>query len=70
MLAKLIAFGGDRAEALARLDAALAATRLRLMGPKGERATNLAFLRKLLASPELQSGAYDTALAEALAKRP
>ncbi len=70
MLAKLIAFGKDRTEAISRLDGALAATRLTLMGPKGERATNLAFLRKLLASEQFQSGDYDTALAEALAKQP
>jgi acetyl-CoA carboxylase biotin carboxylase subunit/3-methylcrotonyl-CoA carboxylase alpha subunit len=69
MLAKIIATGADRAEALARLDAALAATRLRLMGPKNERATNLAFLRQVLAAPEFASGAYDTSLAEKLVKR-
>jgi acetyl-CoA carboxylase biotin carboxylase subunit/3-methylcrotonyl-CoA carboxylase alpha subunit len=69
MLAKIIATGGDRAEALARLDAALAATRLRLVGPKGERATNLAFLRQVLASPQFLAGQYDTSLAETLVKR-
>jgi 3-methylcrotonyl-CoA carboxylase alpha subunit len=70
MLAKIIAYGEDRAQAIARLDAALAATRLRLVGPKGERATNLAFLRQVLKSAEFASGAYDTSLAEALVKRP
>jgi acetyl/propionyl-CoA carboxylase alpha subunit len=69
MLAKLIAFGSDRAEALARLDAALAATRLRLVGPKGDRVTNLAFLRKVLAAPPFVAGAYDTSLTETLVKR-
>ena len=31
--------------------------------------TNVTFLRKALASDELRSGRYDTAFAEALAKR-
>jgi acetyl-CoA carboxylase biotin carboxylase subunit/3-methylcrotonyl-CoA carboxylase alpha subunit len=69
MLAKIIAHGSDRAEALARLDAALAATTLRLVGPKGDRVCNLAFLRRVLASPEFQSAAYDTGLAEKLVLR-
>jgi acetyl/propionyl-CoA carboxylase alpha subunit len=69
MLAKIIAYGADRAQALARLDEALSRTRLRLMGPKGERVTNLAFLRQVLASAEFGAGAYDTALAERLVKR-
>jgi acetyl/propionyl-CoA carboxylase alpha subunit len=69
MLAKIIAWGRDRAEAIARLDAALGNTRLRLVAPKGERTTNLGFLRKLLASPEFASGDYDTSLAEKLAKQ-
>lgn len=70
MLAKLIAHGVDRSEAIARLDAALEHTKLRLVGPKGDRATNLAFLRKVLRSAEFEGGQYDTALAEALVKRP
>lgn len=69
MLAKIIAYGSDRSEAIARLDAALAATRLRLMGPKGERVTNLEFLRQVLANPEFISRDYDTGLAEKLVKR-
>ncbi len=69
MLAKIIAYGADRAEAIARLDAALQSTRLRLVGPKGEKATNLAFLRQVLASPEFAAGGYDTSLAEQLVKR-
>lgn len=70
MLAKIIARGTDRAQALARLESALAATRLRLVGAKGDRVTNLQFLRRVLAAPEFVDGAYDTALAERLAKRP
>jgi acetyl/propionyl-CoA carboxylase alpha subunit len=69
MLAKIIAHGASREQAIARLDGALAATTLRLVGPKGDRATNLPFLRQVLASPEFASGAYDTALAERLVKR-
>jgi acetyl-CoA carboxylase biotin carboxylase subunit/3-methylcrotonyl-CoA carboxylase alpha subunit len=70
MLAKIIAFAPDRPSAIARLDAALAATRLRLVGPKGDRATNLQFLRKVLAAPEFAAGQYDTGLAERLVKLP
>ncbi|HYP90002.1 MAG TPA: biotin carboxylase, partial [Polyangiaceae bacterium] len=69
MLAKIIAHGHDRAEAVARLTQALRDTKLRLMGPKGERATNLQFLQQVLASPEFAAGAYDTGLAERLVKR-
>jgi acetyl-CoA carboxylase biotin carboxylase subunit/3-methylcrotonyl-CoA carboxylase alpha subunit len=70
MLAKIIAFAPDRPSAIARLDAALARTRLRLVGPKGDRNTNLEFLRKVLAAPEFVAGQYDTGLAELLVKRP
>jgi 3-methylcrotonyl-CoA carboxylase alpha subunit len=68
LLAKIIAHGATRADAIARLDAALENTVLELSGPKGPRATNLAFLRTVLASPEFRAGNYDTALAERLAK--
>jgi acetyl-CoA carboxylase biotin carboxylase subunit/3-methylcrotonyl-CoA carboxylase alpha subunit len=69
MLAKIIAHGRDRAEAVGRLTQALHDTKLRLMGPKGERATNLRFLQQVLASPDFVAGAYDTGLAERLVKR-
>lgn len=69
MLAKIIAYGSDRKEAIARLDAALAATELKLVGPKGDRVTNLQFLRQVLASGEFAGGDYDTGLAEKLVKR-
>lgn len=69
LLAKIIAWGVDRAEAIARLDDALAATRLRLVGTKGPRLTNLAFLRQVLAAPEFVAGSYDTSLAETLVQR-
>jgi acetyl/propionyl-CoA carboxylase alpha subunit len=62
MIAKVIAHGEDRPEAIQRLDAALAATELELAGPKGPRVTNLEFLRRVLASAAFQSGEYDTSL--------
>ncbi len=64
MLAKIAAHGRDRAQALDRLLAALAASRVELVGPKGPRSTNLAFLQKLLSSADFRSGQYDTSLAE------
>jgi len=69
MLAKIIAHGSDRAEAIARLEQALGSTQLRLVGPKADRVTNLQFLRQVLATPEFATGAYDTSLAEKLVKR-
>ncbi len=68
MLAKVAAHGDTREQALGRLEAALAACRIELMGPKGPRATNLAFLRKVLASAAFRSGQYDTGLAETLGR--
>jgi 3-methylcrotonyl-CoA carboxylase alpha subunit len=61
MLAKVIAHGPDRPTALARLDAAL--RDLRVIGPT----TNAAYLRALLARPEVQAGELDTTLIERLA---
>jgi len=66
LLAKVAAHGQTRQEALERLQSALAQCQIELVGPKGPRATNLAFLQKLLASSEFQSGQYDTSLAETL----
>ncbi|NUQ74330.1 MAG: ATP-grasp domain-containing protein [Polyangiaceae bacterium] len=70
LLAKIVAHGATRREAIERLDRALAQTTIELVGPAGPAATNLEFLRKVLASPEFASGTYDTLLAEALAKQP
>jgi acetyl-CoA/propionyl-CoA carboxylase biotin carboxyl carrier protein len=56
MLAKVIAHGADRAEALARLDAALRATVVLGLG------TNTGFLRALLADPDVRAGRLDTGL--------
>ncbi|MCD2443786.1 ATP-grasp domain-containing protein [Agromyces sp. SYSU K20354] len=56
MIAKVISYGSDRAQALERLDAALAETVV--LGVD----TNIAFLRRLLAEPGVQSGDLDTGL--------
>ncbi|MGH3267890.1 MAG: acetyl/propionyl/methylcrotonyl-CoA carboxylase subunit alpha [Trebonia sp.] len=61
MLAKVAAWGPDRATALRRLDAALADTAV--LGVT----TNIAFLRTLLADPDVQAGHLDTTLAERVA---
>ncbi len=58
MIAKVIARGSDRAEALARLDRALADTAY--LGVT----TNVAYLRGLLALPEVQAGDLHTGLIE------
>jgi acetyl-CoA/propionyl-CoA carboxylase, biotin carboxylase, biotin carboxyl carrier protein len=56
MLAKVIAYGDDRAQAIERLDRALAETVV--LGVD----TNLAFLRRLLAEPDVRDGRLDTGL--------
>jgi acetyl-CoA/propionyl-CoA carboxylase biotin carboxyl carrier protein len=58
MLAKIIAHGADRAEALRRLDAALANTVL--LGVEH----NIGFLRALLADADVRAGNLDTGLVE------
>jgi acetyl-CoA/propionyl-CoA carboxylase biotin carboxyl carrier protein len=58
MLAKIICWGDDRAEALHRLDAALAATAV--LGVT----TNIGFLRRLLADVDVRAGRLDTGLVE------
>ncbi|MCH6470963.1 acetyl/propionyl/methylcrotonyl-CoA carboxylase subunit alpha [Sinomonas terrae] len=58
MLAKAIAWGRDRSEALARLDAALAD--YTVLGVT----TNIEYLRLLLADPDVQAGKLDTTLIE------
>ncbi|MGH8934533.1 MAG: biotin carboxylase N-terminal domain-containing protein [Egibacteraceae bacterium] len=58
MLAKVIAWGEDRQTALRRLDHALAG--YTILGV----ATNIAFLRRLLADPEVRAGRLDTGLVE------
>jgi acetyl/propionyl-CoA carboxylase alpha subunit len=63
MIAKIVTHGRDRAEAIARMKDALAATRI------GPVVTNLAFLRALIAGDEFARGVFDTTFAEAFAKR-
>ncbi|MCI2958940.1 ATP-grasp domain-containing protein [Agromyces atrinae] len=56
MLAKIIAHGSTRAEAIERLDVALAETVLAGV------TTNVGFLRELLADPDVRGGRLDTGL--------
>ncbi len=63
LMAKIIAHGADRAEALARLRRALDETRVEGV------ATNLDFHRRVLADPEFQAGGVDTAYLARLAER-
>jgi 3-methylcrotonyl-CoA carboxylase alpha subunit len=58
MLAKLIAWGGDRAEALSALQAALAQVRIGGIGH------NVPFLRRLLVSRAFHDGGIDTGFIE------
>jgi acetyl-CoA/propionyl-CoA carboxylase biotin carboxyl carrier protein len=58
MLSKIIAWGEDRSEALARLDAALSQTTI--LGIQ----TNIDYLRQLIADPGVQAGELDTGLIE------
>jgi acetyl-CoA/propionyl-CoA carboxylase biotin carboxyl carrier protein len=60
MLAKAIAFGADRSEALARLDGLL--RDYAVLGVE----TNIGYLRGLLASPDVQAGRLDTGLIDRL----
>ncbi|WP_022927225.1 acetyl/propionyl/methylcrotonyl-CoA carboxylase subunit alpha [Patulibacter americanus] len=64
MLLKVIAHGRDRAQALTRLDRALAG--LVLLGVE----TNVGFLRRLLARPEVADDALTTTLVEELLADP
>ncbi|MBI5269690.1 MAG: acetyl/propionyl/methylcrotonyl-CoA carboxylase subunit alpha [Burkholderiales bacterium] len=58
MIAKLIVWGENRAQALARLDAALRDTHIVGLS------TNVAFLRRVVASPSFATADLDTALIE------
>jgi acetyl-CoA carboxylase biotin carboxylase subunit/3-methylcrotonyl-CoA carboxylase alpha subunit len=62
MIAKVIAWGDTRQEAIGELDRALAATTI------APCTTNLGFARAVLADSRFRAGQYDTKLAEALAK--
>ncbi|MEZ4390029.1 MAG: biotin carboxylase N-terminal domain-containing protein [Polyangiales bacterium] len=63
MIAKVIARGETRAEAIDRLHAALEATKVAPL------VTNLAFLRGVIRSEEFAAGRYHTGFAEVFAKR-
>ncbi|WP_034270167.1 acetyl/propionyl/methylcrotonyl-CoA carboxylase subunit alpha [Haloechinothrix halophila] len=63
MLAKVIARGDDRGQALARLDEALAATAVFGI------VTNVPFLRALLADDDVRAGNMDTQMVDRLAER-
>ena len=67
--AKVVAHALTRQAAIARLDSALGQTTLALVGAVGPAATNLEFLRKVLASEAFTEGKYDTLFAEAFAKQ-
>jgi acetyl-CoA/propionyl-CoA carboxylase biotin carboxyl carrier protein len=58
LLAKVITWGADRGSALRRMDRALASTTV--LGLH----TNVAFLRRLLADPDVAAGRLDTGLVE------
>ena len=58
LIAKLITHGADRAEALARMERALAESRIE--GP----ATTIPFQRLVVAHPEFRAGRYDTSFLE------
>jgi acetyl-CoA/propionyl-CoA carboxylase biotin carboxyl carrier protein len=61
MLAKVVAWGEDRGQALARLHAALGVTRI--LGVT----TNTGFLRRLLEHPDVRAGRVDTELVDRIA---
>lgn len=69
MIAKVVAHGATRKDAIARLDTALGQTSLQLVGAVGPAASNLDFLRKVLVAEPFVEGAYDTLFAEAFAKQ-
>ncbi|GII80971.1 acetyl-CoA carboxylase biotin carboxylase subunit [Sphaerisporangium rufum] len=60
LLAKVIAWGPDREQALARMDRCLA--EMRVEGPRVH--TNTAFLREVLAHPLFQDGKHTTSLVD------
>lgn len=62
LLAKVVAHGVNRNQAISRLQQALAELQLELVGPKGPRASNQAFLRRVLRSGPFIAGEYDTGL--------
>jgi acetyl-CoA carboxylase biotin carboxylase subunit/3-methylcrotonyl-CoA carboxylase alpha subunit len=68
LIAKVVAHGETRAQAIERLDEALGESEIELTGPNGRANTNLSFCRRLITSERFRDGSYDTHYAEALAK--
>ena len=64
LLGKIIAHGRDRAQALTRLRAAIAVTRIEGI------ATNLGLHAEILADPEFMAGGVDTGYLARLLERP
>ena len=62
LIAKVIAHGPTRAEAIDRLVAGMKALEITLTGAKGPRVSNRDFLISALNDPEFRAGAYDTGL--------
>lgn len=60
MIAKLVCHAPDRAAALDALGRALDQTTLEISGPKGPKASNVSWLRRLIDDPRIRSGDYDT----------
>jgi len=66
LLAKVMAHGATRQEAMERLLAGLSATRLTLRGKTGPKRSNLELMQRVLQSPMFRSGQYNTHLLEEL----
>jgi 3-methylcrotonyl-CoA carboxylase alpha subunit len=66
LLAKVMAHGPTRQDAIERLLAGLHATRLALRGKTGPKRSNLALMQRVLQSPVFRSGQYNTHLLEEL----
>jgi 3-methylcrotonyl-CoA carboxylase alpha subunit len=67
LLAKVMASGSSRSEAILRLAAALEASEIRLQGKTGPKRSNQALMLELLRSDTFGSGDYTTHLVEELA---
>lgn len=67
LLAKVMARGANRSEAIQRLSSGLRGAEIRLQGKTGPKRCNLALMLELLETAEFGSGAYTTHLVEELA---
>jgi acetyl/propionyl-CoA carboxylase alpha subunit len=68
LLAKVLAHGATRPQAIARLLDGLRGTEIRLTGKTGPKRCNLELMRELLASAAFASGQYTTHLVEELGR--